>query len=121
MGESDDPNVTNEQLMEGWKVALISAITGEAAVAAQVKEAASVKASAIVADELEDSDVEDDIGACVHTMCCAANASTFSPLSLFFFCSSIIIFGFLLLFVLGFSFSFSFSFSLSLSRFLCLV
>ena len=37
MGTSDDPNVSNEQLMEGWKDALVRAITGEQAVATELK------------------------------------------------------------------------------------
>lgn len=66
MGNSDDPNITSEQLMESWKEALIKAITGEQAVNEALKEAATVKASRAIAsdDVLEDDEpIVDSIGA----------------------------------------------------------
>jgi len=64
IGNSDDPNVTSEQLMESWKDALIKAITGQAAVAEELKAASKVTAQAIQADELsDDEEIVDDIGA----------------------------------------------------------
>lgn len=68
IGNSDDPNVTSEQLMEGWKDALIQAITGQAAVSEELKAAATVTAQAIKPDELsDDEDIVDDIGAAKPT------------------------------------------------------
>lgn len=66
VGNSDDPNVTSEQLMESWKEALIKAITGEQAINEALKEAATVKASRAIAsdDVLEDDEpIVDSIGA----------------------------------------------------------
>jgi len=67
-GESDDPNVSNAQLMASWVTALIKAITGDKAVTAALKEAKSSVAAtggggakaAILPDELSDSEPEEE-------------------------------------------------------------
>merc|ERR1719378_1851576 len=62
MGTSDNPNVTNDQLMEGWKEAFIKAISGDRAKAVQEAQAVKrgknkkSKPRAIQADELSDDE-----------------------------------------------------------------
>jgi len=67
MGNSDDPNQTNEQLMETWKNSFTKAITGEVAKELQAASAAKTggkkkkkkkKPAAIQADKLSDDEDE---------------------------------------------------------------
>lgn len=65
MGNSDDPNTTNEQLMEGWKSSFVKAITGDTKELQAAKSGGGGKAkkaagpkkpAAIAADELSDDE-----------------------------------------------------------------